>query len=77
MLSASREVRAGSRFLRRFVDSILHDGRMRKVSAEMRDMLEEKGVMTQSDVIEQDQVLMDLTHVPHVRDHWQTVLAGQ
>ena len=44
---------------------------------QMRNALEEKGFMPQGDVIEQDQVLMDLSHISYVGNDPQAKFPSQ
>ena len=46
---------------------------MHKVSAQVRNVFEKCLRMTDGDVFEQDQMLMDLSHVANVRNHGHAV----
>jgi len=48
-----------------------------EVIAQMRNMLEELDFMPQGDVVEQNQMLMDLTHVSHMRKQRKAEFPGQ
>jgi hypothetical protein len=47
------------------------------MAAQMGDMFQEDHVVSECDVIEQHQMLMDLPHIPNVRDDGQPDLARQ
>ncbi len=38
---------------------------------EMRNVFQKEGLMPEGDVVEKHQVLMELAHIPHVRNDWQ------
>ncbi len=42
---------------------------MNEVFAQVRNMFEEYDIMPEGHAIEQDEVLMDLSHIPHVGYH--------
>lgn len=49
---------------------------MYKMFLQVRDMLQEQGRMSEADVIEQYQVLMQLSHISHMWYDRDTVLAA-
>ena len=70
------EVRTNAWFLRCHIISSGEASRMNKTISQMRDMLKEDFLVTQSDVIDQDQVLMDLPHVTYMGNHADIVFPG-
>ena len=69
LISLRLQVRTGTRLLRRAVDSLLYAGGMDEVTRQVGDVLEEEFPVVQRDVIEQDEVLMDLSLVAVVGNH--------
>ena len=57
--------------LRRVVDAILYLRWMDEASPEMRDVLKELCFQAQPDMVEENQVLVYLSHVPYVRYYRQ------
>ena len=66
---SSYEVRAGARFLRRSIYSILYQCRMQKVFTKMGYVFEKKHIVPHGNVIEQNKMLVDLPHIAHMRHH--------
>ena len=64
-------------FLRRLIVSAGDVGRVQKVFSEVGNLFEEECIVSHSDVIIEDEVLMDLTHVSDLRDHGQVELPGE
>ncbi len=54
-------------FLRCQIDAAFHRSGMHKVFAQVRDMLQKQSVMTEGNVVEEYEMLMDLAHVADVR----------
>lgn len=50
---------------------------MHKMRSEMRNMFKEKRLMSQADVVEQYQVLVQLSHISHMRHHGNAILPTQ
>lgn len=45
--------------------------------AQVRNVFEKYYGMSERNMIEQDQMLMDLTHIPDVGDYWKIVFSSQ
>ena len=61
------KVRRASRFLRNLVCPICDNGRETKMLPEVWNVLQKIFFVTKGNVIEKDQMMMDLTHVPDMR----------
>jgi hypothetical protein len=69
------QITACADFLWRLINAVFDFARMNKMIAQVWDMLEKNGFMTERDVIEQNEVLMQLTHVTDVRHDGSAELA--
>src|SRR5258707_13266644 len=65
-----------TRFLRCLVKAATHICWKNKVFTEMRDMLEENNFVIESNVIEEYEMLMQLTHIAYVGHDRQAKLLG-
>ena len=63
------EIRGGPRLLRCVVNTILHLRGMDEVTSKMRNVLKELYFESQLDMVEENQVLMQLSHVTNVRHY--------
>src|SRR5216684_1369042 len=64
-----------ARRLWRLVITAAHLCRENEMTAQMRDMLEKQGFVSQCDVVEEHEMLMQLSHVTYVRRQWKTKLS--
>ena len=65
------QIRGSTRLLRCVVHTILHLRGMDEVTPKMRNVLKELYFEPQPDVVEENEVLMQLSHVANVRHHWK------
>ena len=65
------EIRACTRLCRRSINAVAHVGGMNKIFMKMIHVLEKELVVTQGDVIEEAEMLVDLSDVANVRHHFQ------
>lgn len=63
------QIRGSTRLLRCVVDTILHLRGMDEVTPKMRDVLKELYFEPEADMVEENEVLMQLSHVANVRHH--------
>src|SRR5882757_3779612 len=68
-LTKQFQIRGGTRLLRCVVNTILHLRGMDEVTSKMRNVLKELYFEPQPDMVEENQVLMQLSHVANVRHH--------
>src|SRR5882757_9459273 len=66
------QIRGSTGLLRCVVDTILHLRGMDEVTPKMRNVLKELYFEAQPDMVEENQVLMQLSHVTNVRHHGKT-----
>src|SRR5258708_20598708 len=63
------QVGGRTRCLRGHIDSVLDVSGIHEVSLKMRNALKEYRFMSHGNVIEENQMLMNLSHVTHVRNY--------
>src|ERR1700721_1050331 len=71
------QVGGRARLLRRTVAAALQHRRKNKVRSEGRNVLQKEQFIPQRNMQEQDQVLMKLAHIAHMRDDGQTEFLRQ
>src|SRR5690348_3787557 len=71
------QIATRSRFLRCAVNTAGDAARMHEMFSEMWDMLKKDNLMPERDVVEQDQVLVKLPHIPNVRNHRNAKLLAE
>src|SRR5919108_3220901 len=75
--SNSLQVRGATGNLRCHVHTILDLGGRHKILLQMRDRFQEQNWVAHRNMVEEHQMLMNLTHIPDVRDNRQPELARQ
>src|SRR6266850_5964488 len=66
--STGFQIATRTRFLRRAVNTAGNVARMDEMFSQMGDMLKKDNLMPERDVVEQNEVLMKLTHISNVRN---------
>ena len=69
------EIRTVARLLWRGIDAAFHLRWMQEMLPQVRNGLQEDRFVTQRDMIEEYQMLVDLPHVAYMRHDWYAVLA--
>ena len=70
-------VGATPRFARRHVPAAIHVGRVHEVVAQVRNILQKQFLMSKRNVAEKHKVLVNLSHVAHVRHEAHRELSGE
>ena len=68
-----QQITAASWFHRRFVNAIDDVYRMNEALFQVRDVFKEQGLMPQGNMVEEHQVLVQLTHVSYMRHNGYTI----